>query len=83
MVLTHDRAGVSTNVQLRILHNRSLYLGWLLHPALSRKALATADIQREGEYLLKSIGKFLQLLNGRISGFSWSFCGKLVAARRT
>lgn len=37
-VLTHHRAGVSTNVQLRILHNRALDLGWLLHPALSRKA---------------------------------------------
>lgn len=37
-VLTHDRAGASTNVQLRILHNRALDLGWLLHPALSRKA---------------------------------------------
>lgn len=37
-VLTHERAGVSTNVQLRILHNRALDLGWLLHPALSRKA---------------------------------------------
>lgn len=37
-VLTHGRAGVSTNVQLRILHNRALDLGWLLHPALSRKA---------------------------------------------
>ena len=38
VVLTHERAGVSTNVQLRILHNRALDLGWLLHPALSRKA---------------------------------------------
>lgn len=37
-VLTHERAGVSTNVQLRLLHNRALDLGWLLHPALSRKA---------------------------------------------
>jgi len=36
--LTHECAGVSTNVQLRILHNRALDLGWLLHPALSRKA---------------------------------------------
>ena len=36
--LTHERAGVSTNVQLRIVHNRALDLGWLLHPALSRKA---------------------------------------------
>jgi hypothetical protein len=37
-VLTHTSAGVSTNVQLRIMHNRALDLGWLLHPALSRKA---------------------------------------------
>jgi integrase len=37
-VLTHPSAGVSTNVQLRILHNRALDLGWILQPALSRKA---------------------------------------------
>lgn len=37
-VLTHERAGVSTNVQLRILHNRALDLGWILYRALSRKA---------------------------------------------
>jgi len=37
-VLTHPQAGVSTNVQLRILHNRALDLDWLLHPVLSRKA---------------------------------------------
>jgi Phage integrase family len=36
--LTHAKAGVSTNVQLRILHNRAIDLGWLLSPALSRKA---------------------------------------------
>lgn len=36
-VLTHKKAGVSTNVQLRILHNRALDLGWLLQRALSRK----------------------------------------------
>jgi hypothetical protein len=36
--LLHKRAGVSTNVQLRIVHNRALDLGWLLHPALSRKS---------------------------------------------
>jgi len=33
-VLRHERAGVSTNVQLRILHNRALALGWLLNPAI-------------------------------------------------
>ena len=37
-VLTHEKAGVSTNVQLRILHNRAIDLGWLLQPALSRKS---------------------------------------------
>ena len=36
--MAHEDAGVSTNVQLRILHNRALDLSWLLHPALSRKA---------------------------------------------
>lgn len=36
--LCHPRAGVSTNVQLRIVHNRALDLGWLLQPALSKKA---------------------------------------------
>ncbi|HEX8373134.1 MAG TPA: tyrosine-type recombinase/integrase [Chthoniobacterales bacterium] len=36
--LIHDRAGVSTNVQMRILHNRALDLSWLLHPVLSRKS---------------------------------------------
>lgn len=37
-VLTHSKAGVSTNVFLRILHNRALDMGWLLHPVLSRKS---------------------------------------------
>ncbi len=36
--LAHPRAGVSTNVQLRIVHNRALDLGWLLQPALSKRA---------------------------------------------
>ncbi len=36
--LAHSKAGVSTNVQLRILHNRALDLEWLLRPVLSRKA---------------------------------------------
>lgn len=31
-VLEHKKAGVSTNVWLRILHNRALDLGWLLAP---------------------------------------------------
>ncbi|HEY8965544.1 MAG TPA: tyrosine-type recombinase/integrase [Candidatus Methylacidiphilales bacterium] len=37
-VLRHERSGVSTNVQLRTLHNRALALGWLLTPALVRTA---------------------------------------------
>jgi len=36
-VLRHPRAGVSTNVQLRILHNRALGIGWLLAPVLPKK----------------------------------------------
>ncbi len=34
----HPKAGVSTNVQMRILHNRALDLEWILRPVLSRKA---------------------------------------------
>lgn len=37
-VFSHPRAGVSTNVQLRILHNRALDLEWILKPILSRRA---------------------------------------------
>ena len=36
-VFAHPKAGVSTNVQLRILHNRALDLEWILRPILSRK----------------------------------------------
>jgi integrase len=36
-VLRHPRAGVSTNVWLRILHNRALDMGWLLAPVLHKK----------------------------------------------
>jgi hypothetical protein len=36
-VLDHKKAGVSTNVWLRILHNRALDLGWLLTPALNKR----------------------------------------------
>lgn len=37
-VFAHPKAGVSANVQLRILHNRALDLEWILRPILSRKA---------------------------------------------
>jgi len=37
-VFAHPKAGVSTNVQLRILHNRALDLEWILRPILSKKA---------------------------------------------
>lgn len=37
-VLRHTQAGVSTNVQLRILHNHALDMGWLLSPVLPKKA---------------------------------------------
>jgi hypothetical protein len=37
-VLDHKKAGVSTNVWLRILHNRALDLGWLLAPVLAKRA---------------------------------------------
>jgi integrase len=37
-VLEHKRAGVSTNVWLRILHNRALDLGWLLAPVMPKRA---------------------------------------------
>jgi len=36
-VLDHKKAGVSTNVWLRILHNRALDLGWLLSPVLNKR----------------------------------------------
>ena len=35
-VLDHKKAGVSTNVWLRILHNRALNLGWLIAPVLHK-----------------------------------------------
>ncbi len=37
-VLDHKKAGVSTNVWLRILHNRALDLGWLLAPVMPKRA---------------------------------------------
>lgn len=37
-VLDHRKAGTSTNVWLRILHNYALDMGWLLAPVLPRKA---------------------------------------------
>lgn len=37
-VFAHPKAGVSANVQLRILHNRALDLEWILRRVLSRKA---------------------------------------------
>ena len=37
-VLDHKKAGVSTNVWLRILHNRALDLGWLLAPVMAKRA---------------------------------------------
>ncbi len=37
-VFAHPNAGVSTNVLLRILHNRALDLEWILRPVLSKRA---------------------------------------------
>jgi integrase len=37
-VLDHKKAGTSTNVWLRILHNRALDMGWLLSPLLAKRA---------------------------------------------
>src|ERR1700690_3393352 len=37
-ILNHEKAGVSTNVWLRILHNRALDLGWLLAPVMPKRA---------------------------------------------
>lgn len=37
-VFAHPNAGVSANVQLRILHNRALDLEWILRPVLSKRA---------------------------------------------
>ncbi len=37
-VFAHPKAGVSTNVLLRILHNRALDLEWILRRVLSRRA---------------------------------------------
>lgn len=37
-VFAHPKAGVSTDVQLRILHNRALDLEWILRPVLSKRA---------------------------------------------
>jgi integrase len=37
-VLEHRKAGVSTNVWLRILHNRAIDLGWLLAPVMPKRA---------------------------------------------
>ena len=37
-VFAHPKAGVSTNVQLRILRNRALDLEWILRPVLSKRA---------------------------------------------
>jgi hypothetical protein len=39
-VLDHKKAGVSTNVWLRILHNRALDLGWLLAPVIPVRRVA-------------------------------------------
>ena len=37
-VLDHKKAGTSTNVWLRILHNRALDTGWLLNPLMAKRA---------------------------------------------
>ncbi len=36
-ILHHPKAGVSTNVFLRILHNRALDLGWIVQPVIPKK----------------------------------------------
>jgi hypothetical protein len=37
-VLNHPEAGVSTNVFLRILHNRAVDLAWIVQPVILKKA---------------------------------------------
>lgn len=73
--LGHEKAGVSTNVQLRILHNRAIDLGWLLHPVLSRKAWPETSAwdclvnRHEGSELQREFGisQFFTLSINRLS----------------
>jgi integrase len=60
-VLDHKKAGVSTNVWLRILHNRALDLGWLLAPVMPKRAwpkiqygVCRAITEKEHEKILES-----------------------------
>jgi integrase len=57
--LGHEKAGVSTNVQLRILHNRALDLGWLLHAVLSRKAWPKVRYAKRRGIMLEEHRKIL------------------------
>jgi len=60
-VLDHKKAGVSTNVWLRILHNRALDLGWLMAPVMPKRAwpkvqygIRRAITAKEHEKILES-----------------------------
>jgi hypothetical protein len=49
-VLDHKKAGVSTNVWLRILPNRTLDLGLATHPCAEQASLAEGEVQKsQGE----------------------------------
>jgi integrase len=59
-VLDHKKAGVSTNVWLRILHNRALDLGWLLSPVLRKRLWPKVKYKTRQSITAEEHAKILQ-----------------------
>jgi hypothetical protein len=52
-VLNHPEAGVSTNVFLRILHNRAVDLAWIVQPVILKKAWAENSLWPSPQHHLR------------------------------
>lgn len=81
-VFAHQKAGVSTNVQLRILHNRALDLEWILRPVLSKKAWPKIKYGFRRGIILAEHQAVSAVTPNKNTGSILSFAGRPEATKR-
>jgi integrase len=71
-VLNHNKAGVSTNVWLRILHNRALDMGWQLSPILNKRVWPKVKYKTRRAITAEEHAKIIE--SERMEDYAQFFC---------
>jgi hypothetical protein len=71
-VLNHKKAGVSTNVWLRILHNRALDMGWQLSPVLNKRVWPKVKYKARRAITAEEHAKIIE--SERMEDYAQFFC---------